>query len=72
VVEFWPYGLERADGRRKFFEFLRRCRAIHNLGVPGWERQPPTGAAALEAWYDQVLARDGAGRREFTDLLCLA
>jgi FkbM family methyltransferase len=71
VIEFWPYGLERAEGRERVFRFLRDCRAIHNLGVSGWERQPSTGAAALEAWYNQVLAREGSGRREFTDLLCL-
>lgn len=71
VVEFWPYGLERADGAERLFRFLRGCRAIHNLGAPDWERQPPTSTEALETWYRQVLAREGAGRREFTDLLCL-
>ena len=35
VIEFWPYGLERAWGRDRLFRFLERCRAIHEIGAGG-------------------------------------
>lgn len=71
VLEFWPYGLERAGGRARLFPFLAGCRSIHDIGVPGWQTLPPVDGAALEARYDQILGADGPDRLHHTDLLCI-
>ena len=72
VLEFWPYGLDRAGGLERLLRFLRRCRAIHDIRVPEWRTTAPVDVAALEALYHRVL-RDEATRRSFhTDLLCIS
>lgn len=73
VVEFWPYGLERAGGRARLMRFLAGCRAVHDLGSPGWESRPPLDVAELDERYDRwIRPRDGTTGRDHTDLLCLA
>ena len=71
VIEFWPYGLERSGGRERLFCFLRRCRAIHDLRSPGWQRRSPLDAGGIGQLYDAVLAKSGDERLFHTDLLCI-
>lgn len=71
VIEFWPYGIERCGGRERVFGFLRRCRAIHDLGHPGWERRQPLDVSQVEELYAGVLASTADERLSHTDLLCI-
>jgi hypothetical protein len=68
VVEFWPYGLERSGGRPRLFQFLKRCRAVYDLSVTGWESCGPARLADLEQLYARMLQGE---RTPHTDILCV-
>jgi FkbM family methyltransferase len=71
VIEFWPYGVERAGGRTRLFRFLEACNAIHDIRAAGWETAPPVDVTALADRYDRALVVQGGERLSHTDLLCL-
>ncbi len=66
VCEFWPYGLERSDGKDKIFKFLRACTAVYDLRASNWQDQEPLDLRGLSDRYRQLLS-EGVGH---TDLLC--
>lgn len=68
VAECWPYGLERSGGRERFFDFLARCTAIHDLSSAGWQSAASLALAELRARYAALLTP----ACEHTDLLCVA
>jgi hypothetical protein len=67
VAEFWPYGLERANGKEKFFDFLRRCSAIYDLRQANWQNSEPLTEDQAMQKYDALLV-EGVNH---TDLLCI-
>ena len=73
VCEFWPYGVERAGGRSRLFEFLSGCATIYDLRGPRGSRGewPSLSAAELVALYDCMLEDRSDGGPPFTDLLCV-
>ena len=71
VCEFWPYGIERAAGREKLFDFLATCGAFHNLRDPRWPSKPPLTLACITALYDLLLHDNAQPSPPHTDLLCL-
>jgi FkbM family methyltransferase len=71
VIEFWPYGIERCGGRDRVLRFLRRCRAIHDLRHPGWERRQPLEVSQIEELYAGVLEKTADEGLFHTDLLCI-
>jgi FkbM family methyltransferase len=70
VMEFWPYGLHRADGKVPYFDFLEGCKAIHDINATNWKDSPVT-CAHLESTYDLMLAQTSAEHYPHTDLLCI-
>lgn len=71
VCEFWPYGVERAGGRERLFEFLQECAAVHDLRAPGWQSAAPLPQDGIRRLYDHLLAESVAKEPPYTDLLCL-
>lgn len=71
VLEFWPYGLERAGGRECYFEFLRGSVEIYDLNRPNWRTQGRVNVAEIERVYETMLADTRAGHYPHTNLLCL-
>ena len=71
VLEFWPYGLERAGGKDLLFRFLGRAQAIYDLGSEGWQSQPPVSLEYLRTEYERHLAMTSTGHHSFSDLLCV-
>lgn len=67
VIEFWPYGLERAGGRDQFFSFLTSCAEVYDLGQPGWAQGSGLRATDLHARYRDLFGSDC----RHTDLLCV-
>ena len=67
VVEFWPYGVERAGGKEKLWCFLSMCSAIYDLRVPNWEASEKIEIEHLSALYDELLSQGTA----HSDLLCI-
>jgi FkbM family methyltransferase len=67
VIECWPYGLERSGGRERFFEFLARSAAIHDLSRPGWQLAAGLGVDEVRDLYDAMLTP----ACDHTDLLCV-
>jgi FkbM family methyltransferase len=70
LIEFWPYGLERAGGRKPYFEFLARCSAVYDINSAGWGSKAES-ISALAAAYDRMLADTRANYYPHTDLLCI-
>jgi FkbM family methyltransferase len=66
VIEFWPYGIHRSDGKKKVFEFLSRCREIYDLRSPNWQ-STKTSIQNLQELYERLLS-EGV---DHTDLLCI-
>jgi len=71
VMEFWPYGLERAGAKSDYFEFLRGSVEIFDLGRPHWSAQGRVEIEQLEQLYVSMLRDTRAGHYPHTDLLCL-
>lgn len=70
LMEFWPYGLERAGGRKSYFDFLARCNAVYDINSAGWENKA-IDIAEQAVVYDRMLADTRAGYYPHSDLLCL-
>jgi len=71
VLEFWPYGLERAGGKALLFQFLGRAQAIYDLQGDRWMSRPPVTLDQLERDYERHLASTTNEHHSFTDLLCI-
>lgn len=71
VLEFWPYGLDRAGGRDTYFAHLRSCFAVYDVNRPGWAEGLPVSIDELESLYDAWLAETREGHYPHTDLLCV-
>lgn len=71
VLEFWPYGLNRAGGKTKYFEFLERAGAIYDINRADWPTTGRVGVAELMALYDCMLAETRLDHYPHTDLLCV-
>ena len=71
VIEFWPYGVNRSQGKEPLFRFLRRARAIYDIGRPDWVNLPPITLPMLELDYQKRLAETTTQHHSFTDLLCI-
>ena len=67
VCEFWPYGMDRAGGTQKFFDFLSRCSSIHDLRQAGWNFSNGINFQQAVEKYREFLSQ-GTGH---TDLLCI-
>ena len=68
IVEYWPYGLRRADGLDLFHELVAdRCRRVIDVRASAWERKVvdvhPAELGQLEARYN--------GPVGYTDLILL-
>ena len=66
VIEFWPYGIQRSDGKKRVFEFLSHCREIYDLRSPNWQ-SAKTSIQNLQESYERLLS-EGV---DHTDLLCV-
>ncbi|AYM13053.1 FkbM family methyltransferase [Agrobacterium tumefaciens] len=72
VTEFWPYGLERSGGFRRFKELASKrttiidIRASQETGVP-----VKLTANELDAMYASMLSSESRGSSPHTDLLLL-
>ena len=71
VMEFWPYGLERAGGRKRYFEFLASCTGVYDISRADWPELGRVSLPELQSLYDTMLADTRAGFYPHTDLLCL-
>jgi len=71
VLEFWPYGLERAGGKELLFRFLGKAQAIYDLQGERWMSRPPVTLEHLEREYERHLAVTTQEHHSFTDLLCI-
>lgn len=71
VCEFWPYGLERAEGKELMFNFLNRCAVMYDINQPDWQHNPLAGILPLQQMYRTMLANTRAGHYPHTDLLCI-
>ncbi len=71
VCEFWPYGLERANGKEKFFKFIKKFSAIYDLAKPRWKDLPPISYEDLEKSYAKMLQETDQSHYPHTDLLCI-
>ena len=71
VCEFWPYGLERANGKEAFFEFIKQCTHVYDINHVSWEKAPPLELAELERTYIRMLEETRLGHYPHTDLLCV-
>lgn len=71
VCEFWPYGLERANGKDAFFEFIQQCARVYDINHASWKQQPQIGPADLEKMYVRMLEETRLGHYPHTDLLCV-
>lgn len=73
VCELWPYGIERAGGKDRLFEFLAGCTSIYNIRAPRWCTAPPAplGMSEVNALYDRLLSDRQYGEPLFADLLCV-
>ena len=66
VIEFWPYGIQRSDGKEKVFEFLSHCREIYDIRSPNWQSSK-ISIQNLQELYVRLLS-EGV---DHTDLLCV-
>jgi FkbM family methyltransferase len=66
VIEFWPYGIQRSDGRKRVFEFLSQCREIYDLRSHNWQSSK-ISLQNLQELYMRLLS-EGV---DHTDLLCI-
>jgi FkbM family methyltransferase len=71
VCEFWPYGLERANAKEAFFEFLNKCSVIYDINCVGWMKSPVVELTELEKLYSRMLEDTRLGHYPHTDLLCV-
>ncbi len=71
VMEFWPYGLDRAGGSARVFKFLEECVAVFDINCSDWQRQGEVQPQDLEELYDRMLAETTADHYPHTDLLCI-
>ena len=71
VCEFWPYGLERANGKEAFFDFLKKCSSIYDINQPGWQNAQPLILSELDRIYEQMLDETRSDYYPHTDLLCI-
>ncbi len=71
VIEFWPYGLEKAGGKKAYFDFLVECIEIYDLNITNWQQEKPISVEKLEHLYDQYLAATKIDFYPHTDLLCI-
>ena len=72
VAEFWPYGLERAGGKKSYLAFLAQCVAVYDINAENWEEASPVPIDLLSAMYDQMLVDTTATHYPHTDLLCIS
>jgi FkbM family methyltransferase len=70
VMEFWPYGLERAGALNQYFEFLERCTAIYNINADGWATDAPLSPDGARSLFTEIRSRPD-GLAAHTDLLCI-
>lgn len=71
VCEFWPYGLERAGGKKMFFDFLSRCSVLYDINRPNWQKNSEYSLHRLEKLYQTMLADTRGGHYPHTDILCI-
>lgn len=71
VMEFWPYGLERAGGRVLYFEFLAGCTEIYDINCDDWPTRGRVSVGELADMYDVMLADTRVDHYPHTDLLCI-
>lgn len=71
VVEFWPYGLERAGGRPPYFEFLAACSEIYDINREDWPSEGRVSVSELAESYEVMLGDTRLGHYPHTDLLCI-
>ena len=71
VMEFWPYGLERAGGKANYMSYLSECIEIYDINRPNWPSQGRVSVAELLDTYDVMLRDTREGYYPHTDLLCL-
>lgn len=69
VLEFWPYGLERAGGIERVQRFLEDCQAVYDIGVAGWQNSAALDRTALRNLAAQIA--QNMHRTDHTDLLCI-
>lgn len=69
VCEYWPYGIECASGREKFFQVMEQCETIYDI------RNMDAGAALtldyLRSYYDEAVALEANHKVFSIDLLCI-
>jgi FkbM family methyltransferase len=71
VMEFWPYGLQRAGGKQAYFEFLAGATTIYDVNRPAWITQGQVSVPELLETYERMLQETRADYHPHTDLLCI-
>lgn len=71
VSEFWPYGIERAVGFDKYFDFLRRCKRIYDINAMENGGFKPVTIEILKSMYHDMLSRTEKENHPHTDLLLI-
>ena len=71
VVEFWPYGLERAGGRDAFFAFLAKAVAVYDINDQDRAAGKVVSLAEISDHYDLAVRQSTDFHKAHTDLLCL-
>lgn len=71
VCEFWPYGLERANGKVRFLNFVDQCSHVYDVNQHGWGESKSLDRSDLESMYARMLDETRLGHYPHTDLLCV-
>lgn len=69
VAEFWPYGIERATGFEKYFEFLARCKHIYDINATENGEFQSVTIENLKLIYNDMLSHTEKEIHPHTDLL---
>ncbi len=71
VMEFWPYGLQRAGGKSSYFEFLAGANLIYDINREDWANKGRVSVEELLEDYERMLQETRANHHPHTDLLCI-
>jgi hypothetical protein len=71
VAEFWPYGIERAAGFERYFEFLSECQRIYDINNTDGGSFMPVTVKDLRLLYGEMLVRTEKEIHPHTDLLLI-
>lgn len=71
VCEFWPYGIERAGGKKMLFDFLNSCSVLYDINRPNWQNNSEYSLHRLEKLYQTMLTDTKNGYYPHTDILCI-